>query len=97
MLDSDLLETESTDVASQVVKKPNSRKHSRSFFYILDNFKQATILAANYVHLFCFLENPVLNGDKMEQLLIEAWTDSTQTTRKPLELLRVTGSHVSKL
>lgn len=77
------------------VKKPSKRKRrSRSVFVIPDQYKESTIVASNYIRYFTFFENPMLNGDEMDRLLIEAWADTMKTTGKKLEQIDVVESHV---
>ena len=59
-----------------------------------DKYKEATILASNYIRYFTYFENPMLNGDEMDQLLIEAWADTIKSTGKTLEQIPKVESHV---
>ncbi|KAF8448464.1 hypothetical protein BGX38DRAFT_1270252 [Terfezia claveryi] len=93
-LDSEDYNTHQEDGPDRMAKKPSRvGPRSRSFFTILEQYKELTTRAASHVHYYTLFANPMLNAEEIQQLLSVSWIKAQEDTGQELERVKITNTH----
>ncbi|KAF8415390.1 hypothetical protein BGX38DRAFT_1281347 [Terfezia claveryi] len=92
-LDSEDYNTHQEDGLTYGQEAISRRARLRSFFTILEQYKELTTRAASHVHYYTLFANPMLNVEEIQQLLSVSWIKAQEDTGQELERVKITNTH----